>query len=78
VRAWFGVAFLAVVMALVLFFSAGTTDYWEAWVYLDIFFGASILITIYLIREEPTSVLVRLPQRKLPPRRNSLAHQDQS
>jgi protein-S-isoprenylcysteine O-methyltransferase Ste14 len=60
VRAWFGIAFLAVVMALVLFVSAGTTGYWEAWVYLGVFFGASILITIYLIKWDPALLRRRL------------------
>ena len=49
-RAWFGIAFLAVAMALVLFLSAWTIDYWQAWVYLGVFFGASIPITVYLMK----------------------------
>jgi hypothetical protein len=51
-RAWFGIASLAVAMALVLFLSAGTIDYWQAWVYLGVFFGASISITVrnYAVR----------------------------
>jgi protein-S-isoprenylcysteine O-methyltransferase Ste14 len=47
-------------MALVLFVSAGTTDYWQAWVYLGIFFGASILITCYLIKNDPALLRRRL------------------
>ncbi|MGD0496971.1 MAG: isoprenylcysteine carboxylmethyltransferase family protein [Bryobacteraceae bacterium] len=52
-RAWFGIASLAVAMALVLFLSAWTMDYWQAWVYLGIFFGASIPITVYLMKNNP-------------------------
>ena len=59
-RAWIGLAFLAVVMALVLFVSAGTVHYWEAWFYLGVFFGASILTTRYLIENDPALLRRRL------------------
>src|SRR5262245_59214815 len=52
-RAWFALAALAVVMALLLFVPAGTTHYWQAWAYLVIFVGASALTTIYLERNDP-------------------------
>ena len=52
-RAWLALAFLAVVMALLLFVPAGTVRYWQAWVYLSIFFGAAILTTVYLMRKDP-------------------------
>ena len=44
---------LAVVMGLLLFVPAGTTQYWQAWVYLAIFTGASLLISLYLIKKDP-------------------------
>jgi protein-S-isoprenylcysteine O-methyltransferase Ste14 len=53
VRAWFALVLLAAVMGLLLFVSAGTMSYWEAWVYLGIFFGASALTTMFLIRRDP-------------------------
>src|SRR5215472_14679622 len=59
-RAWFGIAFLAVAMALVLFLSAWTIDYWQAWVYLAVFFGASIPITLYLMKNDPALLRRRL------------------
>lgn len=52
-RAWFALAALAVVMGLLLFIPAGTLSYWQAWVYLGIFFGASALTTAFLIRRDP-------------------------
>jgi protein-S-isoprenylcysteine O-methyltransferase Ste14 len=52
-RAWFALAILGVVMGLLLFVPAGTVDYWEAWVYLAIFLGASALTTLYLMRKDP-------------------------
>jgi len=44
---------LAVPMGLPLFVPARTTQYREAWVYLTIFIGASLLISLYLIRKDP-------------------------
>ncbi len=51
-RAWLALAVLAVVMGLLLFVPAGTIHYWQAWAYLLIFTGASILITLYLMRKD--------------------------
>jgi protein-S-isoprenylcysteine O-methyltransferase Ste14 len=44
---------LAGVMGLLLFVPAGTVHYWQAWVYLSIFTGASLLITLYLMKKDP-------------------------
>ena len=44
---------LTVVMALLLFIPAGTIHYWQAWVYLFIFMGASLLTTLYLMKKDP-------------------------
>jgi protein-S-isoprenylcysteine O-methyltransferase Ste14 len=52
-RAWLALAVLAVVMGLLLFVPAGTVHYWQAWVYLSIFTGASVLTTLYLLRKDP-------------------------
>ena len=52
-RAWFALAILGVVMGLLLFVPAGTVDYWQGWVYLSIFMGASALTTLYLMRRDP-------------------------
>jgi protein-S-isoprenylcysteine O-methyltransferase Ste14 len=59
-KAWFGLVCLAIVMALVLFGSARTIDYWQAWLYLGIFFGASTLTTIYLMKNDPALLRRRL------------------
>jgi len=53
VRAWLALAILAVVMGLLLFVPAGTIHYWQAWVYLSIFMGASALTTLNLLRRDP-------------------------
>jgi len=52
-KAWLGLIFLAAAMCLMLFVPAGTVYYLQAWVYLAIFFGASVLITIYLTKHDP-------------------------
>jgi protein-S-isoprenylcysteine O-methyltransferase Ste14 len=51
-RAWLALSVLGVVMSLLLFVPAGTVHYWQAWVYLSIFMGASALITLHLIRRD--------------------------
>jgi protein-S-isoprenylcysteine O-methyltransferase Ste14 len=53
VKALLAVFILAVAIALLLFVSAGTVDYWQAWVYLSIFFLVSLLTTLYLMRNDP-------------------------
>jgi len=40
-------------MGLLLFVPAGTIHYWQAWVYLSIFMGASALTTLNLLRRDP-------------------------
>lgn len=52
-RAWLALAVLVVVMGLLLFGTAGTMRYWQAWIYLSIFSVASLLTTLYLIRNDP-------------------------
>ncbi len=59
-RALLALAVLAVVMGLLLFVPAGTTHYWQAWVYLAIFTGASLLTTLYLITKDPALLQRRM------------------
>ncbi len=55
-----GLMSLAVAMGFLLFVSAGTVRYWEAWVYLGVFFGAAVLITLYLMKHDPALLKRRL------------------
>ena len=48
VKTILGFAFLMVVLGAALFVSAGSLSYWQAWTYLAVFGGCTILITIYL------------------------------
>jgi protein-S-isoprenylcysteine O-methyltransferase Ste14 len=52
-RAWLALAVLTVVVGLLLFVPAGTVRYWQAWLYLSVFTGASVLTTVYLMRRDP-------------------------
>ena len=52
-KAWRGLMILPIVMGLSLFVSAGTMRYWQAWGYLAVYFGASLLITRYLMKKDP-------------------------
>ena len=59
-KAWLSLVFLAIAMGLLLFVPAGTVRYWQAWVYLVIFFGASFLTTLYLVKKDPALLQRRL------------------
>jgi len=59
-QAWLSLAALAVVMGLLLFVPAWTIHYWQAWVYLSIFMGASLLTTLYLMKKDPALLKRRM------------------
>jgi protein-S-isoprenylcysteine O-methyltransferase Ste14 len=52
-RAWLALAAFGLAIALLLFGVAGTIHYWQAWVYLAIALGASLLTTLYLMKHDP-------------------------
>jgi len=52
-RAVVGSLAVLVVMGALLFFTAGTLNYWQAWVYLALFGAASAVITVYLAMKDP-------------------------
>ena len=49
-----------IVLSVMLFLSAGTIKYWEAWVYLALMLISSSLITQYLLRHNPALLERRL------------------
>ncbi|MDQ2798300.1 MAG: isoprenylcysteine carboxylmethyltransferase family protein [Armatimonadota bacterium] len=59
-KAWFALIFTTIVMGLLLFVSAGTVRYWQAWAYLGVFFGASFLITLSLMKKDPALLQRRM------------------
>src|SRR6185437_1729484 len=52
-RAFVGLAVLLLVVASLLFVVAGTLHYWQAWLFLAVYFAASLAITLYLVRKDP-------------------------
>jgi protein-S-isoprenylcysteine O-methyltransferase Ste14 len=51
-KALSGLIWLIVILGLLLFISAWTLDFWQAWVYLFIFGASSILITLFLMKRD--------------------------
>src|SRR5271170_2843830 len=51
---------LVIFLGIVLFAPAWTISYWQAWVYLAVFAGASALITAYLWKHDPNLLERRL------------------
>ena len=60
VKAWLGNFFLALVMGVLLFTTAGTVHYWQGWLFLAVFFGAGLVITAHLARHDPALLRRRL------------------
>jgi protein-S-isoprenylcysteine O-methyltransferase Ste14 len=60
VKAWLGNIFLALVMSVLLFAAAGTVRYWQGWLFLAVFFGASVILTADLARHDPALLRRRL------------------
>jgi hypothetical protein len=59
-RSWVALIVLGAVMSLLLFVPAGTVNYWQAWVYLSIFMGASAVTTLFLIKRDPALLQRRM------------------
>jgi protein-S-isoprenylcysteine O-methyltransferase Ste14 len=55
-----GFVFLMLCLAIVLFLSAGSLSFWQAWIYLMVFSVCTILITAYLIRYDQTLLAGRV------------------
>jgi protein-S-isoprenylcysteine O-methyltransferase Ste14 len=51
-KAFLGLLCLFAVMAALVFGAAGTLDYWQAWVFLAVYFAASVAISVYLVKEK--------------------------
>lgn len=49
-----------IVLLLVLLGSAGTVDYWQAWVFLAVFIGGSIGLGLYFVRTDPALIERRM------------------
>jgi len=59
-KAFAGLLFLLVAMAALLFVPAGTTDYWQAWTFLAVYFACSIALSLYLMIADPALMQRRM------------------
>jgi protein-S-isoprenylcysteine O-methyltransferase Ste14 len=59
-RAWLVLTIVVGAMCGLLFGAAGTPRYWQAWVYVSIFGGASVLTTLYLMKNDPALLARRM------------------
>jgi protein-S-isoprenylcysteine O-methyltransferase Ste14 len=58
-KALVGAAWLLLVMALMLFGSAGSIRFWQGWIYWSVFSISVVVITIYFLRHDPNLVARR-------------------
>jgi len=59
-RAWLALIIVLAVTCALLFGTAGTLQYWQAWIYVAIFGGAAALTTLYLIKNDPALLARRM------------------
>ncbi|HYV68080.1 MAG TPA: hypothetical protein VE964_17695, partial [Myxococcales bacterium] len=59
-RAWLSLIILLAVMCVLLFGTAGTLQYWQAWIYVAIFGGAAALTTLYLMKNDQALLARRM------------------
>jgi protein-S-isoprenylcysteine O-methyltransferase Ste14 len=52
-KAFLGLLFLIAVMGAALFLPARTVDWWQAWVFLAVFFAIVLAITLFLMKKDP-------------------------
>lgn len=53
IKAFGSIVLLFIIIAGLLFISAGTTRYWQAWIFLAVYFSLSFAITVYLAKNDP-------------------------
>jgi len=59
-KAWLWLGAVAVIMAGLIFAAAGDLRFWQGWAFLAVYFGASALVTQYLISTDPALLERRL------------------
>ena len=52
-KAFVALLILMLVFAVLLLVSAGTVNYWQAWMFLAVYFVSSFAITLYLVKKDP-------------------------
>jgi len=51
---------LALAMGALIFVPAGTLDYWQAWLFVGCYFGASVVVSLWLMRNDPALLEPRM------------------
>ena len=59
-QAFAGLLFLLLVMAGLLFLPASANHFWQAWVFLAVFFIPALAITVYLMKKDPELLARRM------------------
>jgi protein-S-isoprenylcysteine O-methyltransferase Ste14 len=59
-KAFSGLLILLLVMASLLLIAAGTPNYWQAWVFLGVYFACSLAITLDLMKRDPALLARRM------------------
>ena len=49
-----------IVLAALVFLAAWTFDYWQAWIFLAVYSGSSVAITLYLMKSDPQLLTRRM------------------
>jgi protein-S-isoprenylcysteine O-methyltransferase Ste14 len=52
-KTFFSLVILIIAIGLLIFGAAGTIDYWQGWLFLASYFAASVVASIWLIRNDP-------------------------
>ena len=53
IKAFTGILELFVILGLTIFLPAWTFDYWQAWIVVAVFFGCTLAVTVYLMKNDP-------------------------
>jgi protein-S-isoprenylcysteine O-methyltransferase Ste14 len=53
VKAFISLPVLISIMAALVFIPAGTLNYWQAWLFLGVYFVSALAITLYLMKKNP-------------------------
>jgi protein-S-isoprenylcysteine O-methyltransferase Ste14 len=53
IKAFAGIIQLFIILGLTIFLPAWTLDYWQAWIVVAVFFGCTIAVTLYLMKNDP-------------------------
>ena len=59
-KAFTGLLRVVIGLAVLLFLPAWTFDYWQAWLFLSVFCTSTLLITLYVMRNDPMLLQRRL------------------